>query len=77
MNLLETLKIDQIVWSAELGECKVIELDNTEEAEYPLVLESTTEGHRMHFTKDGKYYPDCVFPSVFLSDPSALFGYKF
>jgi hypothetical protein len=76
MRLLELLKIGQTVWSAEQGKCTVAGLTNDEDSEYPLTL-TNAEGHGMAYTADGKYYPECVFPSVFLSDPSSLFGYEY
>ena len=67
----KTARVGDKVWSIQLGDAKVAAIDETKEAEFPVVLE-TKDGGREYYTIDGKDDPDDLIPSVYYGPPDII-----
>lgn len=65
------LYVGRNVWTPDLGQCVVVDLNDDEVPNFPILLRNE-EGEEMVYTADGKYYEEATSSSIFLEPPTML-----
>ena len=65
------LYVGRIVWTPELGQCVVVDLNHDEIPNYTILLRNE-KGEEIVYTADGKYYEEATSSAIFLEPPTML-----
>lgn len=67
-NDFSKCKVGEKLWSLQLSECVVVEIDEDDDS----VRCENTEGARRYYSFDGKYFHEDNFQSLFFSKPEII-----